>query len=234
MKTQIKMVVDRKFTGEARSITVSKNKCGQYFVSILVKEDIDVKPITGKTVGIDLGLIDLATLSDGTKINNPKYFRETQSELKKAQQHLSRKKKDGNRYNKQRMKVARIHLKVSNQRKHLHHNLSNMLVNNYDLIVVEDLAVSNMVKNRKLAKSILDASWSSLVDMINYKCEWYGKTILKIDRFFASSKLCSNCGHKNNGLKLSIRDWICPDCGTNHDRDINAAKNILAKGLSIL
>jgi putative transposase len=234
MKTPIKMVVDRPFTGQVRSVTVSKNKCDQYFVSILVEERVIVKPLTGNKVGIDLGLTHLAILSDGTKIDNPRWFRETQSELKKAQQHLSRKTKGSNRYSNQRLQVAKIHLKISNQRKHLQHNLSSKLVNNYDVIVVEDLSVQNMVKNRKLAKSIVDASWSTLVDMINYKCGWYGKIFLKIDRFFASSKLCSNCGHKNNGLKLSIRDWICPDCGTNHDRDINAAKNILAKGLSLL
>ena len=217
-----------------KQITISKDPTNKFYCSILIQINVDSKPLMGKMVGIDLGLKELFILSDGTKINNPKYFRENQAELKKAQQHLSRKTKGSKRRNKQRIKVARIHEKIKNQRKHLLHEVSTKLVTDFDVICVEDLNVKGMVKNHCLAKAISDASWSSFVSMLDYKCNWYGKTLVKIDRWYPSSKICSNCGHKFKELVLGIDEWTCENCGIEHDRDINAAKNILAKGFSDL
>lgn len=217
-----------------RSITVSKTPTGKFYASILTQINIDPKPLTGKRVGIDLGLKDLFIMSDGKVINNPKWFRENQSKLKKAQQHLSRKTKGSNRRDKARIKVAKAHESVTNARNDFLHKTSTELVNEYDVICVEDLNVSGMVKNRSLAKAIADASWSAFVNMLEYKCNWYGKTLVKIDRWFPSSKTCSSCGYKMDKMTLDIRSWTCPECGEVHDRDINAAKNILNKGFSDL
>lgn len=227
----IKTVFDRKFIGKLRSITVSKTKTNQFYVSILVEEDISWKRDTGKSIGIDLGLNQLLTLSDGTKINNPKWFRKNQTKLKRAQQHLSRKQRGSNRYNNQKLKVAVIHQKISNQRSWFLHNISSKLVNEFDHIFMEDLNVDGMKRNYKLAKSISDASFATLVSMINYKSDWYGRTFHKIDRFYPSSKTCSNCGHKMTEMALDVRSWTCPICNEKHDRDINAARNIESKGL---
>jgi len=232
--TPLKVVYDREFGGQLRSVTLSKNKCNQYFVSILVEETIEVKQNTGRSIGIDLGLKHLCILSNGMKIDNPRWFRETQTKLKRAQQHLSRKTKGSNRREKQRLKVAKLHLKVANQRKDFQHNFSSWLVENFDTIITEDLNVKGMVKNRRLAKSISDASWSSLVGMISYKSNWYGRSFHKIDRWYPSSKTCSSCGHKETDMGLHIRDWKCTNCGVEHDRDLNAAVNILNKGLDDL
>lgn len=230
----IKLIIDRPFTGNLKFVTVSKNRCNQYFVSILVEEELELKQNTGRSIGIDLGLNHLAILSNGMKIDNPRWFRESQAKLKKAQQHLSRKTKGSNRYNRQRIKVARIYQKISNQRNFVHHNLSTWLVSNYDTICTEKLNVKGMIKNRRMAKSIQDASWSTLVSMIAYKANWYGKTFQRIDTFYPSSKTCSSCGYKVEKMQLSIRDWTCPSCGEHHDRDLNAAINILHKGLDDL
>jgi putative transposase len=228
----VKVVVDRNIPEDAdfRNITVSKTPTGKYFVSILVKQELNPIPSTGKVVGIDLGLKDLFILSNGQVINNPKWFRKNQAKLKKAQKHLSRKKKGSNRYNRQRIKVARVHEFITNSRTYFLHNVSTALVNTFDLIVLEDLNVSGMLKNRKLAKSISDAAWSSFVDMLEYKCKWYGKMLVKINRFFPSSKTCSSCGFKQDKMPLNIREWTCPSCGCQHDRDLNASINILKEG----
>jgi putative transposase len=229
------VVLDREIPiSDLRSVTVSKYPSGKFFCSVLVKIDMDIKPITGRMVGIDLGLKDLFILSDGQVVNNPKWFRENQSKLKIAQQHLSRKKKGSKRREKQRIKVARIHEKIKNQRMNFHHEVSSALVNIYDVICIEDLNVSGMMKNHCLSKSIQDASWSSFVSLLSYKCSWYGKTLVKIDRFFPSSKTCSDCGFILDKLPLDIREWICPSCGSFHNRDFNAAKNILVRGFSDL
>ncbi len=232
----IKIVLDRTIPEEAdfRSITVSKTPTGKYYASILVQQELNPIPSTGKVVGIDLGLKDLFILSNGQVVNNPKWFRENQSKLKKAQKHLSRKKKGSNRYNRQRIKVAKVYEDITNSRNYFLHNISTELVKTFDLIVVEDLNVSGMIRNRKLAKSISDASWSTFVAMLEYKCNWYGKTLTKIDRFYPSSKTCSNCGHKEDKMPLSVREWTCPNCGSHHDRDLNASINILKKGWSEL
>jgi putative transposase len=228
----IKIVLDRLIPDDTniRSITVSKTPTGKYYVSILINQELNPMPSTGKVVGIDLGIKDLMVLSNGQVINNPKWFRENQSKLKKAQKHLSRKTKGSNRYNKQRIKVAKIHEKITNTRSYFLHNLSTALVKTFDIISLEDLNVSGLLKSRKLAKSISDASWSSFVSMLEYKCNWYGKMLVKIDRFYPSSKTCSNCGYKEDKMPLSIREWTCPSCGSHHDRDLNASINILKEG----
>jgi putative transposase len=227
----MKIVIDRKFTGTLKSATISRNPSGQYFVSVLVEEDIELKQNAGRSIGIDLGLTHLAILSNGIKFENPRWFRENQAKLKKAQQHLSRKTPGSKRRTRQRLKVARIHQKITNQRNWFHHNLSSWLVDNFDVICTEDLSVKNMVRNHKLSKSISDAGWSSLISMISYKSNWYGRTFHKIDRWYASSKTCGCCGAKAEAMNLSIREWSCASCGTSHDRDINAARNILNTGL---
>ena len=231
--TSIKIVIDRPFVGQLKSVTVSKNKSNQYFVSILVEEPIELKQNTGLSIGIDLGLKDLCIMSNGMKIQNPKWFRKTQAKLKKAQRAFSRKEKGSKRREKAKLRVAKLHNKVVNQRKFVYHVLSYWLVSNYDTIIMEDLNVAGMIKNRKLSKSIQDASWSTLVSMIKYKSNWYGKTFHQIDRWFPSSKTCSCCGHKvdKEDMHLGIREWTCPSCNTNHDRDLNAAVNILNEGL---
>lgn len=230
----IKMVVDRTFSGQLRSVTVSKNKCNQYYVSVLVSEEQIQKPRTNRSIGIDLGIKDLMILSDGTKVSNPKWFRKSQAKLAKQQIHLSRKQRGSKRYEKQRLKVAKVHLKISNQRSWFIHNLTTWLVSNYDTIVTENLKVSNMIKNHKLAKSIQDVSWSEITRQLEYKSNWYGKTFTKIDTFYPSSKTCSCCDHKLQTLDLSIREWTCPSCNAVHDRDLNAATNILNRGLNAL
>jgi putative transposase len=228
----VKVVVDREIPEDAdfRNITVSKTPTGKYFASILVKQELNPIPSTGKVVGIDLGIKDLFILSNGQVINNPKWFHKNQAKLKKAQKHLSRKKKGSNRYNRQRIKVARIHEYITNSRTYFLHNVSTALVRTFDLIVLEDLNVSGMLKNRKLAKSISDAAWSTFVSMLEYKCNWYGKVLVKINRFFPSSKTCSSCEHKEDKMPLKIREWTCPSCGCQHDRDLNASINILKEG----
>jgi putative transposase len=227
--THIKAVFDRKFSGNLKSVTVSKNKCNQYFISVLVEEEVELKQNTGRSIGIDLGLTHLMTLSNGTKIQNPRWFRENQSKLARAQRHLSRKVKGSNKYNKQKLKVAKVHLKTANQRSWVHHNLSKWLVDNFDNILMEDLNIAGMKKSN-LAKSVSDAGWASLVSKIEYKSRWAGRSFHKVDRWFASSKTCSHCGHKVQ-LTLADREWTCPSCGTYHNRDENAAINILHRGL---
>ena len=228
----VKVVIDREIPENAdfRNITVSKTPTGKYFASILVKQELNPIPSTGKVVGIDLGIKDLFILSNGQVINNSKWFRKNQAKLKKSQNHLSRKTKGSNRYIKQRIKVAKIHEYITNSRTYFLHNVSTALVNTFDLIVLEDLNVSGMLKNRKLAKSISDASWSTFVTMLEYKCNWYGKMLVKINRFFPSSKTCSSCGFKQDKMPLSVREWTCPSCGSKHDRDLNASINILKEG----
>ena len=231
LDSKIKLVIDREFHGTPKSVTISKNKLNQYFISILVEENIELKPNTSRSVGIDLGLKDLAILSNGMKISNPRWFRESQSKLAKMQQHFSRKLPNSNRREKCRLKIAKLYDKITQQRNFVYHNLSSYLVSHYDVIIMEDLNVKGMIKNRKLAKSIQDASWSTLTSFIKYKCTWYGKTFHQIDRWYPSSKTCSHCGHEVPTMDLKIREWTCPSCEVHHDRDLNAATNILHKGL---
>lgn len=234
LKKPIKVILDREFDGLIKSFTFSKDRTGKWFVSILVEEEYQPWESAKGVVGIDFGLTDLFILSNGVKISNPRWFRENQSKLRKAQKALSHKVRGSNRYEKQRLKVARLHKKIVNQRNHFYHNLSTLLVKNFGTIIIEDLKVSNMIKNRNLAKSIQDASWSTFATMLDYKSRWHFRTFHKIDTWYPSSKTCSGCGWKNMNLKLSDREWDCLECGTTHDRDLNAATNIVYRGLDDL
>lgn len=232
-KEPIKMIVDRKIKGEIRQCTISKTPTNEYFVSILVDTNHTTFNKTGKDIGIDLGLKDFVITSDGDKYTNNRYTKKYAKKLKVAQQHLSRKVKKSNRYIKQRIKAASIHKKITNSRMDNLHKVSMKLIKDYDLIAVEDLNVKGMVKNKKLSKHISDAAWGTFVNMLTYKAEWNGKSIVKIDRFYPSSKTCNCCGYVNKDLKLSDRSWACPACNTELDRDINASKNILSEGYKI-
>ena len=227
---KVKMVVDRELPqGKLMSVTISKNPSGQYFASILIETEIIYKLKTNNDVGIDLGIKTFSTQSDGVEINNPRFLNKSQVKLRRMQQHLSRKQRGSARRNKCRLKIARIHQKVTDQRDWFLHNYSTWLINNYDRIFIEDLNVSGMVKNHCLAGAISDVSWSKFISFLTYKAEWFGKDVVKIDRFYASSKTCK-CGVKNDDLKLSDRVWICKSCGSVNQRDLLAANNILNEG----
>jgi putative transposase len=230
---KVRVVLDRKIEGDFRSVTVSKTPTNKYYVSILVKTNVNILPSTGNMVGIDVGLKDLFILSNGLVANNPRWFRKSQSKLAKAQKRLSRKKKGSNRHEKQRLKVARVHEKIANQRSYFTHNMSSSIVKNFDVIVTEDLNIAGLKKSN-LGKSISDAGWSKFIRQLEYKSNWYGRTFVKIDRFYPSSQICSSCGHRDGKKTLGIRGWECSSCGTEHDRDLNAANNILVKGYSDL
>lgn len=227
---KVKMVVDRELPkGKLMSVTVSKNPWGQYFASILIETEVSYKPKTNREVGIDLGIKTFSTQSDGIEINNPKFLNKNQVKLRRLQQHLSRKVRGSNRRNKCRLKIAKLHQKVTNQRDWFLHNYSTSLINNYDRIYIENLNVSGMVKNHCLAGAISDVSWSKFTSMLVYKADWYEKDVIKVGRFYASSKTCK-CGVKNNDLKLSDRVWLCQSCGSINQRDVLAANNILKEG----
>lgn len=222
----VKAIIHRPIEGDMKNATVTKTKSGRYFVSIQCELEIDEPVYQGEAIGIDLGLTHFAILSTGQKIDNPRWFRKAEARLVKAQRKLSRKNKGSSNWQKQRVKVARLHERIANQRRDFQHKLSRELVETYGLIRFENLNVKGMVKNHNLAKSITDAGWSQFVTFVEYKGAWYGACVEKIDRFFASSKTCSDCGEKTI-LKLSDREWACSNCGVLHDRDINAAINIL-------
>lgn len=227
---KVKMIIDRELPqGKLMSVTVSKNPSGQYFASILIETEITHKVKTNKDVGIDLGIKTFSTQSDGVEINNPKFLNKNQIKLRRMQQHFSRKQKGSNRKNKCRLKIAKLHQKITNQRDWFLHNYSTSLINNYDTIFIEDLNVSGMLKNHCLAGAISDVSWSKFTSMLNYKAKWYGKDVVKVSRFFASSKTCE-CGVKNDNLRLSDREWVCKACGLVNSRDLLAANNILKEG----
>ncbi len=233
---KVKMVIDRPIPDDAKfvSVTVSKNCAGQYFVSICVETNIYHKNKTNETVGIDLGLKEFATLSDGVVVHNPRYFRENQSKLKRVQQHFARKKKGSRRREKCRLKVARLHNKVANQREWFLHNVTAMLVENYDVLYIEDLNVKGMMANHKLAKSIADVSFYEFRRQLEYKCQWYGKELVVIGRFEPTSKICSCCGWKNDNLTLKDRTFKCEQCGIEIDRDLGASINIKRLGVESL
>jgi putative transposase len=218
---------------EPSTITVKLSPAGRWTVSLLVDVAIEPLPKSPNQLGIDLGITSLVALSTGEKVANPRGFKAKRHKLRKAQKALSRKVKGSNNRYKARLKVAKVHAEISDARQDFLHKLTTRLVRENQTIAVEDLAVKNMVKNRKLSQAISDASWGKLVRQLEYKCGWYGRNFVKIDRWFPSSKRCGHCGHVVEKLPLNIREWACPKCGTNHDRDVNAAKNILAAGLAV-
>lgn len=232
----VKISLHRPLDGEVKTVTIFKNPSGQYFAAILTEQEGEypVPSSEGSAIGVDLGITDFAITSTGSKYPNPRHIKKHESNLKRKQRKLSRKVKGSNSRNKARKLVARVHQRISNSRQNFLHKLSHKLVNENQVIVVEDIAVKNMVKNHCLAKAISDCGWSSFVGMLNYKCERSGKILVKVDRFFPSSKTCSNCYHRVSSLPLDVRYWTCSSCGTNHDRDVNAAVNIKAEGLRLL
>ena len=228
-KDGIEMIMERKIKGNIKHCCISKTSTEKYFVSILT--ELEYQPVnkTNQSVGIDLGIKDFLVLSNGTKVKNHRFLKHYEKDLTLNQKFLSRKIKGSNRYEKQRLKVARIYEKITNSRMYLIHKTSTNLIKQFDAIYLEDLNVKGMMKNHKLAKAISDVCWSKFINILEYKANWNDKQIIHIDRFFPSSKTCSKCGWINNNLTLKDRNWICK-CGKKHDRDINAAINILNEG----
>ena len=226
----IEMIMERQIKGIIKHCNISKTPTGKYFVSILTELEYQPVSKTNQSVGIDLGIKDFLVLSNGTKIKNHRFLKHYERILALNQKYLSRKIKQSNRYEKQRLKVARIYEKITNSRMDLIHKTTTSLVKQFDTIYLEDLNVKGMMKNHKLAKAIGDVSWGKFIDVLEYKALWNDKQIIHIDRFFPSSKTCSKCGWINNQLTLKDRNWICPDCNSVHDRDFNAAINILNEG----
>ena len=215
------------------SVTITKDEAERYFVSLLGEEDIKALEVTSKMVGLDLGLKSMVITSDGHTFGNPKFFSKHEKKLAKAQRRHAKKKKGSKNHVKARLKVARIHKKIADRRRNYQHKLSIKIIRENQVVCVESLQVKNMVKNHCLAKAISDVGWSEFVRQLEYKAEWYGRTVVKIDKWYPSSKRCFDCGHLLDSLPLDVRSWTCPECGVVHDRDINAAQNVLAAGLAV-
>lgn len=239
----VKFAKSQELKGRILNATIRKNSSGKFFASILCEEEISELPKSESAIGIDLGITDFAILSDGQKIDNNKFTSKMEKKLKREQRKLSRrallaKQKGKNlfeakNYQKQKSKVARLHEKVMNQRSDFLNKLSTEIIKNHGIICIEDLNTKGMLRNHKLAKSISDVSWASFVTKLQYKADWYGREIIKIDKWFPSSQICSECGHKDGKKTLEIREWTCSVCHAHHDRDINASINILTEGLRI-
>ena len=243
LKSLVRIKLHRQPKGMIKSATISRHSSGKYYISLLCKEEISELPKTNSAIGIDLGITDFAILSDGQKIDNHKFTSKMEKKLKREQRKLSKRAllaknkgiplSEAKNYQKQKRKVARLHEKVMNQRTDFLNKLSTEIIKNHDIICIEDLNVKGMLRNHKLARSISDVSWSSFVAKLQYKADWYGREIIKVDTWFPSSQICSECGHKDGKKSLDIREWTCPICHTHHDRDINASINILTEGLRI-
>ena len=232
----VKCVVHREIRGKFKTVTVSRNSCGQFHASILTDSEMPLPPVSteGKAIGIDVGLLDLAVTSEGSKYSNPRHIKLAQRNLKRKQQKLARKVKGSNSRAKARRLVARAHQRVADARRDHLHKLSRRIVNENQVIVVEDLHVKGMMKNPNLAKAISDAGWGMLTRFLEYKCERDGKAFIKTNRWFPSSKACSSCSHVCEKMGLEVRHWTCSHCGASHDRDVNAARNIRDEGLRVL
>lgn len=233
----IPVTLDRYIPKDSKqlSVTVSRDPSNKYFVSVLVEEEIKPKSKpTGKSVGVDLGLKHFLTLSSGKKVENPRWFRENQTKLARMQRRLSKKKKGSGRFVKCKLRVARLHGKIANQRKWFHHNIANELVKTYDFIGIEDLNIDGLKRNRKMAKSFSDAAFGGFANILKYKSSWNGGIVQEVNRFFPSSKKCSTvgCNYIYKDLTLDEREWTCPECGVTHDRDINASTNIEVEALN--
>ncbi|QGU96690.1 IS200/IS605 family element transposase accessory protein TnpB [Clostridium bovifaecis] len=228
----VKAKVHRYVEGRIINATVSITPSGKYFVSICVETEVNPLEKVDSIIGLDLGLTHFAIFSTGKKVDNPKYLKKSLERLAKEQKKLSRKQYDSNNYHKQRIKIAKLHEYITNQRNNFIHQLSKRIINENQVIILEDLSVKDMLKDKDLARSISDVSWSKFITMLEYKSKWYDRVLHKIDRYFPSSKICNNCGYVIEELPLYIRKWDCPSCNTvGIDRDINSAKNILQQGL---
>jgi putative transposase len=215
------------------TVTIIKDTANRYFVSLLIEEDIKPLPITSQMIGLDLGIKSMVVTSDGHQHGNPRFFAKDEKILARAQRRHARKKKGSKNREKARCKVARIHARIRDRRRDYQHKLSTQIIRENQVVCVESLGVKNMVKNHKLAKAISDVGWGEFVRQLEYKANWYGRTLVKVDKFYPSSKRCSACGHILDALALDIRVWTCPECGVIHDRDSNAARNVLAAGLAV-
>jgi putative transposase len=224
----------RAFSGIPSTVSITKDQAGRYFISFLVEEEVATLPVAKILVGVDVGLMDLAVLSTGEKIANPRYLQRSEHRLKQAQRNLARKQKGSRNREKARIKVAREHARIADQRRDGLHKLTTRLIRENQVVCVESLAVKNLLRNHTLAKAMSDVGWGELVRQLEYKAAWYGRTLIKIDRWFPSSKRCHACGYVLETLDLATRYWTCAQCSVRHDRAINAAQNVLAVGRTVL